>query len=230
MGDMRRMMAISVLALVSASGCGPILHSEMLGESIRVFSSKMKPAEKVWIAGPGDSACDSGCWQGNCKSDKGALGSVGGLFSAKPANSPSPHDGLAYQIFSNYLVQRKKAKVVETHRHNYSTELQADTHRKIEFVHDNAKVATTSCEDLCLLDEAKKRKADKVLAYSILEMKNNEMTIHMRYSDVPTGLVEASQTLKVVDLQAQDASFGTSAPMSGGRGRSSRSTASEPAD
>jgi hypothetical protein len=225
------MMLLGVVALAGlSSGCGPILHSEMLGESIRVFSSRMKPTEKVWIAGPNDSACDSGCFNGSCggKADKGALGAVGGLFSAKPANAPSPHDGLAYQIFSNYLVQRKKAKVVETHRHNYATELQAETHKKIEVVHDNSKVATTSCEDLCLLDEAKKRKADKILAYSILEMKANEMTIHFRYSDVLSGLVEASQTIKVIDLQAQDASFGTSSPQGGGR-RSSR-PAAEPAD
>lgn len=229
---MKRMMIVGVVALAGLSGCGPILHSEMLGESIRVFSSKMKPTEKIWIAGPADSLCDSGCYQGNCsgKSDsKGALGgSLGGLFAAKPANSPSPFDGLAYQIFSNYLTQRKKARVVETHRHNYATELQVETHKKIEVVHDTSKVATTSCEDLCLLDEGKKRKADKILAYSIIEMKSNELTIHFRLSDVVSGIVEASQTLKVIDLQATDASFGTTAPGGGGGGR--RAPRAEPAD
>src|SRR5690242_1538275 len=102
------------LLMVLATGCGPVLHREMLGESIRSFSARMKngPDAKVWIAGPDDSACDNGCQGSSCggggsSSKKGGL--LGGLFGPKPANAPSAHDGLAYQVFANYLTQRKKA-------------------------------------------------------------------------------------------------------------------------
>jgi hypothetical protein len=202
-----------MLVAVLATGCGPVLHREMLGESIRSFSARMKngPEAKVWIAGPDDSSCDSGCFQGNCGGGKAksALGGLGGLFAPKPANAPTAHDGLAYQVFANYLTQRKKARVLEPHRHNYATEGNVETHKKVELTHDGQKTATVSCEDLCLLDEAKKRKADKVLAYYIAELSNNELVVHFRFSDVPTGLIEAAQTVKVKDLQAIDWSYGT---------------------
>jgi hypothetical protein len=211
-----------------ATGCGPVLHSEMLGESIRSFSARMKngPEAKVWITGPADSQCDSGCFQGNCGGGgaKGAAKGLGGLFAPKPANAPSAQDGLAHQVFANYLTQRKKGRVIETHRHNYATELNVETHKKVEHAHEGNKVSTTSCEDLCLLDEAKKRKADKVLAYYISEIKNNELTIHFRFSDVVSGVVEAAQTLKVVNLKAGDWSFGTG--LGGGETRAPRSDSS----
>src|SRR5689334_25185446 len=116
------------LLVVLSTGCGPVLHREMLGESIRSFSARMKngPDAKVWIAGPDDSACDNGCQNGSCGGGGGAAkkgGLLGGLFGPKPANAPSAHDGLAYQVFANYLTQRKKARVVEMHRHNYATDL-----------------------------------------------------------------------------------------------------------
>ena len=68
-------------------------------------------------------------------------------------------------------------------------------------------VVTQTCEDLCLLDEAKKRAADKILAYSILTMTNDEMRIHLRLSDVKTGLVEFSRTLFVQKGAVTDISF-----------------------
>src|SRR5438445_12547163 len=116
-----------MLTMVIATGCGPVLHREMLGESIRSFSARMKngPDARVWIAGPDDSACDNGCQSGTCGGGSSAKkgGLFGGLFGPKPANAPSAYDGLAYQVFANYLTQRKKARVVEMHRHNYATEL-----------------------------------------------------------------------------------------------------------
>jgi hypothetical protein len=211
---------------LAASGCGPILYSEMLAESIRSFSGRMKntPETKLWITGPNDNVCDSGCFQGGCAGkDKG--NALGGLFS-KPAGAGGPYDQLAYQVFANWFTQRKKARVVETHRHNYATELNVETHKKIEIAHEGQKMQTLSCEDLCLLDEAKKRKADKVLAYNILDMKGNEMTIHFRLSDVQSGVVEISQTLHVVDMQAIDASFGSGLSPGGG----ARRPRAEPAD
>jgi hypothetical protein len=200
---MGRWMKAAALAALAA-GCGPVLHAEMLGESMRAFSPKLRGNDKIWIAGPGDSDCHTGCQSCGGK-EKSALG---GLFGAKSGPSAGPYDQLAYEVFSNFITQRKKGRVVETHRHNYATELNPETHRKVDVTSEGTKVATTSCEDLCLLDEAKKRKADKVLAYHIQEMKADEMTIHFRLSDVPTGLIEAAQTLKVVGLRAVDVSLG----------------------
>lgn len=211
-----------LLLAVAASGCGPVLHREMLGESIRSFSARMKtsPETKIWIASPSDSGCDSGCQGVGCGGAKDKGGGLGGLFAKKEDKSPTAQNTLAMEVFSNYLTQRHKAKVVESHRHNYATSLDTNTHKKIEVTHEKGdKVETMSCEDLCLLDEAKKRKADKVLAYYIADMSNNELIIHLRLSDVPTGLIEASQTIKVKDLQAADWSYGTGLGGGGGRAR-----------
>ena len=189
------------------AGCGPVLHTEMLGESIRSFSSHgMKATDKVWITNTNDSGCDRAA----PPKDKGA----GGLFS-RASGGDGPYDRLAFEVFSNYLTQRKKARVVETHRHNYATELNPETHRKADVTVEggHATVSTTTGEDLCLLDEAKKRKADKVLVYHIIEMENDRMWIHLRLSDVPTGVVEQSQSMRIANLRAYDYSYG-----GGGRG------------
>jgi hypothetical protein len=208
------MFAILTVAAVG-SGCGPVLHAEMLAESIRSFSSRAKlaPAEKLWIAGPDDSGCDRAC---QCCGAGGKGGALGGLFG-KPGGS-SANDKLAYEVFSNYLTQRKKVRVIETHRHNYATELNPETHRKVEVAAEGQKLSTTTCEDLCMLDEAKKRKAEKVLAYRIRQMSNNELTIHFRLSDVPTGVVIEAVTLKVKDLRANDVSLGETFAGGGGGG------------
>jgi hypothetical protein len=205
------MRASAFLALVGAvtltSGC-TVFHTEMLGESIRTFSSRgFKPNDKVWISNPEDSLCDAAC--AGCKKESGgSMGGLGSLFSSAPKSGASSYDKLAYEVFSNYLTQRHKVKVVETHRHNYATELNPETHRKVEVTMDSNKINTTSCEDLCMLDEAKKRKADKVLVYHIIDMEADKMTIHFRLSDVASGVVEQSQTMKIIDLRAQDFSYG----------------------
>jgi hypothetical protein len=185
------------------AGCGPVLHTEMLGESIRSFSSHgWKGSEKVWITSTHDSGCDRA---GGPKTE----GKLGGFFS-RNSGGEGPYDKLAFEVFSNYLTQRKKARVVETHRHNYATELNPETHRKAELTLEggHGTVSTTTAEDLCLLDEAKKRKADKVLVYHIIEMENDKMWIHLRLSDVPSGVVDQSQSMRVVNLRAQDFSYG----------------------
>ena len=116
-------------------------------------------------------------------------------------------------------------QVMESHRHNYATTLGAETRKKMDVIINDGKehIATTSCEDLCLLDEAKKRKSDKVLVYRILEMKADEMKIHFRMSDVPTGLVEAAQTLHIIGLRAYDYSYGPEKRASSGGGASAAS-------
>jgi hypothetical protein len=226
---MMRVLTVATCAALVA-GCGPILHTEMLGESIQTFASRLKnPAtEKVWITSPADNACDNGCQGcggggGKDKGGGGVTSALGGLFSAAtgPKDGSSSYDRLAYEVFSNYLTTRKRFRVVESHRHNYATELGVETRKKVELSDGNNKVSTMSCEDLCLLDEAKKRKADKVLVYHIISMTSDTLTIHFRLSDVPTGVVEASTTLRVENLRAHDYS---------GVGGGSKQRAADPND
>lgn len=199
-----------VLFLVAAvmPGCTHF-HTNMLAESIKTFSGKMQaaPTDKIWVTSNSDSACDSGCQSPlTCGGGGGAGKKLGGLFGG--FGGPSSSDKLAYQVISNYLTQGKKARVIETHRHNYAMELKPDTHKKIDaLVEGKTAVSSMSCEDLCLLDEAKKRNADKVLVYNILSMSANKLTIHYRLSDAKSGTVEASHTISVTHPTSSDTSF-----------------------
>ena len=105
-------------------------------------------------------------------------------------------------------------KVVESHRHNYATDTRVETRKKLDVAMEGKAVASSmSCEDLCLLDEAKKRNADKVLTYHIIDMGAKKLTIHYRLSDVKSGTVDASYTLHVSHpQQAGDVSFVEPAP------------------
>ena len=197
-----------ILFLVAAimPGCSHF-HTNMLAESIKTFSGKMQaaPTEKVWVTSNSDSSCDSGCQSPLTCGGGGAKVKLGGLFGG---GGQSSSDRLAYQVISNYLTQGKKVRVVESHRHNYSTELKPETHKKIDTLIEGKATATgMSCEDLCMLDEAKKRNADKVLVYHILSMGSNKLTIHYRLSDVKTGAIEASHTISVTHPTSSDTSF-----------------------
>ena len=198
-----------ILFLVAAimPGCTHF-HTNMLAESIKTFSGKMQaaPTDKVWVTSNADSSCDSGCQSPlTCGGGGGGKIKLGGLFGG---GGPSSTDRLAYQVISNYLTQGKKVRVIETHRHNYSTEVKPETHKKIDTVIEGKTTATgMSCEDLCMLDEAKKRNADKVLVYHILSMGSNKLTIHYRLSDVKTGAIEASHTISVNHPTSSDTSF-----------------------
>lgn len=197
-----------ILFLVAAimPGCTHF-HTNMLAESIKTFSGKMQaaPTDKVWVTSNSDSSCDSGCQSPLTCGGGGAKVKLGGLFGG---GGPSSSDRLAYQVISNYLTQGKKVRVIETHRHNYSTEVKPETHKKIDTVIEGKTTASgMSCEDLCMLDEAKKRNADKVLVYHILSMGSNKLTIHYRLSDVKTGAIEASHTISVSHPTSSDTSF-----------------------
>ena len=201
-----------VLLVVAAvfPGCSHF-HTNMLAESIKAFSGKMTPAatDKLWVTSMADSACDSGCQSaltcgGGGGGGKG--GKIGGLFGG--LGGPSGDDKLAFEVISNYLTQAKKVRVVETHRHNYATDTKADTHKKIDaLIEGKTAISSMSCEDLCLLDEAKKRNSDKVLVYHIINLGSNKLTIHYRLSDVKSGIVEASHTISVVHPVSSDTSF-----------------------
>lgn len=187
-------------------GCSHF-HTNMLTASIKTFTAKVQTGgEKVWVTSVADSACDSGCQSPlTCNSGKGGVKLGGFGFGAKDGSSG--YDRLAYEVISNYLTQAKKLRVVESHRHNYSTDLKVETHKKIDVVVDKNVASGMSCEDLCMLDEGKKRNSDKVLAYHIISMEANKLTIHYRLSDVKTGVVEASHTISVSHPNATDTSF-----------------------
>lgn len=199
----------------------PVIWREMLGRSIEAFADPLPDnnQQKVWIHDMDDKECDRGLQKGVEVIVGGgapalalpalpAMPSIGGMFGGSSDSKTSSWDGLAFEVFSNYLTQKRKGRVVEPHHHNYMTETPIDTHKKIDVIADGKQVATyLSGEDLCTLDEAKKRRADKILAYQILEMKPDELTIHLRYSDGKTGLVELARTVKVRGQSVIDWSF-----------------------
>ncbi len=232
---MRRTVALiagaCALLLASCTQPKPIWR-EMLSKSISEFTYPIRDnnTDRVWIKNTADSECNRGCQAGVgtcCKGGGGGEGVVavlpggggGGFFSglfgggakdalAGPPGQGSPLDGLAVEVFSNYITQKKKGRVIEGHRHNYATDFGAETRTKIDLSQDGKSTGhMLSCEDLCILDEAKKRRADKVLVYQILEFKLDELLIHFRYSDVRSGVVELSRTLKVEGLSISDRSF-----------------------
>jgi hypothetical protein len=222
---MFRLVFASVLASLLLGCAGqqrPVMWREMLGKSIEAFSDPLPEnnQQKVWIHNMDDKECDKGCGKGVEVLVAGggapalpslpAMPSLGGMFGGGgPSDSKSSaFDGLAFEVFSNYMTQKRKGRVVEQHHHNYMTEQVIDTHRKVDVIADGKSVATySSCEDLCTLDEAKKRKADKILAYQILEMKPDELLIHLRYSDGRTGIVELARTVRVKGQSVIDNSF-----------------------
>lgn len=210
---MRNAVPLLVLLSVASAGCTKPIWREMLGKSISEFTDNLKnsPSDKIWIHNMSDGECDRGC-QAGLLCGGGGGGAValpampsGGFFGGGGGG----YDGLAYEVFANYITLKKKGRVVEPHRHNYATDLGAETRAKIEVVKADGKGSATgmSCEDLCILDEAKKRRSDKVLAYQILDMKNDELIIHLRFSDVRTGIVEVARTLKIVGLSMTDISY-----------------------
>lgn len=208
---MRLYSPVALITLVAAAilpGCTHF-HTNMLTASIKTFTAKVQTGgEKVWVTSVADSACDSGCQSPmTCGGGKG--GKLGGMLSFGGGSGGSSYDRLAYEVISNYLTQAKKLRVLETHRHNYATDTKVETRKKIDVLATEGKTvaSTMSCEDLCLLDEAKKRSSDKVLAFRIVHIEANKLTVHYRYSDVKSGLVEASHTISVTHPNAVDTSF-----------------------
>src|SRR5688572_22885078 len=140
---MKRTLPLALVGALAWVGCASappkVYWREMLGKSIADFTEPVRDnnADKVWLRNMDDKA---------------------------GAPAPSPFDALAYEVFANYLTQKRKGRVIESHHHNYMTEANPQTHKPIEVIQDGKIVGTySSCEDLCMLDEAKKRRADKVL-------------------------------------------------------------------
>jgi hypothetical protein len=203
----------AALAIAAAlTGCkttpDKVYYREMLGKSIADFTDPLQEPSgtKIWINSMKDDECDKGCTVGAAPA--GALGAVGGLFGGLGGGGAGSFDGLAYEVFSNFITQKKKGRIVENHKHNYMTESAASTRRNQEVLVDGKPVGVQiSCEDLCLLSEAKKKRSDKVLAYQIIEMEPEKLVIHLRYSDTKTGLVELSRTFRILGMSVTDWSF-----------------------
>jgi hypothetical protein len=209
-GERMRLYPFVLFIALGLTGCSHF-HTNMLAESIKAFSSKVPTGanDKIWVASIADNnACDSGCQSPtSCGGSKGGS-KLGGLSFGFGGGGPSSSDRLAYEIISNFFTQSKKARVVESHRHNYYSDGKVETHKKLDFAIDGKNVITgMSCEDLCMLDEAKKRNADKVLVYHLIHMESNKLTIHYRLSDVKSGVIEGSHTISVIHPASTDTSF-----------------------
>ena len=204
------MFRVAVALAIGATlvGCkstpDKVYYREMLGKSIADFTDPLQEPSgtRIWIKNMKDDECDKGCTVGP---PAPALPSLGGLFGG---GGGSGYDDLAYEVFSNYITQKKKGRIVEAHKHNYMTEANTNTHRNQEVVVDGKPAGVVvSCEDMCLLSESKKRRAEKILAYQIIEMEPEKLVIHMRLSDTKTGLVELSRTFRIIGMSVTDWSF-----------------------
>jgi hypothetical protein len=130
-------------------------------------------APTLWLSNEDDSECDRA--------------------DGPPRTSAvsSPLDLLAFEVFSNQVVASRWALLIEGHRHNYARDLKVETHKAVIVRPET----TTQVEDLCLLDEAKKRNAEKLLVYQMVGSSRGSILVHLRLSSARTGLVEVSRTL-----------------------------------
>ena len=109
------------------------------------------------------------------------------------------------EVFTDYLVRTKQWNIIERNRSNYWNDI-SDI---VYFNNTTQKTETeTSAEgkeeqkisfnvtEMCLLDETKKRSADKILSFRVFfrGSPGNKPTIHLRLSDVKTGIVELSES------------------------------------
>lgn len=181
---------LGVLGALSCSGGGAHVSSRrLLSDGMKSFLAQTKASStsKVWLTNQYDSECD--------RSDN----------AERERRRYNDEDTLAYEVFLNHLVASQWGQVIESHRHNYAKELKVDTHKLVML---GGKTETVMpVEDLCFLDEAKKRNADKVLVYELLALSSRGAMIHFRLSDARTGLVEVSKTLQVSERDVVDRSL-----------------------
>ena len=164
--------------LLLAAGCATVpkpvpSDRELLTAAVKAFmaSAPLAPPPMLWLSNEEDSECDR-------------------TESLPPAPS-SPLDLLAFEVFGNQVVGDRWAFLIEGHRHNYARDLKPETHKTLVVKPDTS----TTVEDLCLLDEAKKRNADKVLVYQVLGVNRGALLVHFRLSNARTGVVEVSRTI-----------------------------------
>ncbi len=153
----------------------PPTERELLTAAMKAFMTGAPQASPptLWLSNEEDSECDRA--DGTPRVTAGS----------------GPLDFLAFEVFGNQVVASRWASLIEGHRHNYARDLKVDTHKAVVVRPDTS----TQVEDLCLLDEAKKRSAEKLLVYQVLGSSRGSILVHLRLSSARTGLVEVSRTL-----------------------------------
>ena len=173
------------LGLVSmlAVGCAttppppPPTERELLTRALLAFTTAIpstNPPPALWLTNEDDTDCDR------------PEGTSRAVYSGHKL------DGLAYEVFANSLVASGWAHVIEAHRHNYARDFKPETHKTVLIRPDTS----TTVEDLCFLDEAKKRNADKLLVYQVIGADSDSVLVHFRFSDARTGIIASSRTLQ----------------------------------
>ncbi|MDP1825494.1 MAG: hypothetical protein Q8L48_19705 [Archangium sp.] len=169
-----------LLCVVFALGCArrvpppPPNDRQLIAQAIIAFTAahpQPQPAS-LWLTNEEDSECD-------------------GRTSPESARGGHALDPLAFEVVQNQLVASRWALVVEGHRHNYARDLKAETHKSVTI----KDVGSTTTEDLCLLDEAKKRNVERVLVYQVVGASPGSVLVHFRFSNARTGFVEFASTL-----------------------------------
>jgi hypothetical protein len=187
---MRRLFGLTALLLITACATvpppPPPSERQLLTAALTAFMSAAPQSAPptLWLSNEDDSECD--------RADG----------TPRPSAGASPLDLLAFEAFSNQVVASRWASLIEGHRHNYARDLKVDTHKAVIVRPDT----TTQVEDLCLLDEAKKRNAEKLLVYQVLGASRGSVLVHLRLSSARTGLVEVSQTLLSTAAGVEDRS------------------------
>ncbi len=195
-------LGLLALALV---GCGPPVTNQrkLIANAFQKFSSfkEMPTSARVWLTNQDDNECN---YPPTSNGAPGALISVSGHVNSAPM---TPYDAVTYEIFSNVITDKKWGQLIEAHRHNYATDLKAQTRRSVEMGTKDAPRTTMSSEDLCMLDEAKKRNADYVLVYQVLNNYGSVLFMNLRLSNAHTGIVELAKTLRSDNRAVSDISY-----------------------
>jgi hypothetical protein len=174
---MKKLFLCALLGLSVSCASAGSSRREILRTALKGFIERAPAPGRVWLTNESDSACDR-------------VG-AGPNASSPRMSSSTADDLLAFEVFSNVIVSSKWAPLIESHRHNYVTELSPVTHQPVR---SNTET-TTSVEDLCLLDEAKKRHAEAILVYEIVGSARDALLVHFRLSNARTGIVQSSATL-----------------------------------
>lgn len=180
------LVALLLVSCATVPPLPPPTERQLLTAALTTFMSAAPHAAPptLWLSNEEDSECDRA---------EGA---------ARPPSVSSGLDQLAFEVFSNQVVASRWASLVEGHRHNYARDFKPETHKAVVVKPDTS----TQVEDLCLLDEAKKRNVDKLLVYQVLGASRGGVLVHLRLSNARSGLIEASRTLLSTATGVEDRS------------------------
>lgn len=182
---MRAAILLLTVGCAAMKPAPPVTQRELLTKALSAFIAGVPQpaAPSLWLTNEDDTDCDR---------PEGVT---------RPPAVMHPLDALAYEVFENHIVTLHWAKVIESHRHNYARDLKPETRKALVL-----KELSSTVEDLCFLDEAKKRNADKVLVYQVVGEAQGSVMVHFRLSDARTGLVESSRTFLTTESAIVDRS------------------------